>query len=387
MANISNKFIVTAMLDGQTVSGELVATRSLWQAIDNVGNIIPNWSTASESNKPTLYPLLQSGGSILAPKTITWRYNNEVIEFDASTNLSINSAFPGVFKSSTYTISGSVVVPCLMIMENLAQKDVNEDNDTISMSGSVTVKDTDLTFEAIQMVHITRASSTANICELILVGGKNTLTSDTDTVQIQAIYHTTETTSGQQYTTEWFWNDDTTPKRTTTGTSGHIITIQGSDVEDYVVVKAVVSVLGEQKAIAFIGIDDIGDINQMQFAYTIYQSDDTPPTSIIQNNTTAATLKSGQSVRYAVWIGTTEDPFNQLRTDWTYSAKIYASDGTDITNTETVTKKIAQPVITPNLVVGTTTIAEDACVMDVSFSQAVENGGQVSVIMQASYTE
>lgn len=387
MAKISNKFIVTALLDGQTVSGELVSTRSLWQAIDHSGNVIPDWTSAAENNKPRLYPLLQSGGEILQPKTITWRYNNEVIEFDATTHLSTNSAFPGVFKEADYTPSGGKLVPSLLIMKNLASGS-NEDNDTISMSGSVLVNDSELHFEAMQMVHITKASATANICELILVGGKNTLQSDTDTVQIQAVYHTNESSvSTSNYTVKWYWNGS--QQRTTTGgTDNHTITITGAEVVDYVVVEARVFVEGTQKAIAFVGIDDIGDTDQMQFAYTIYDVNSTPPTNIIQNNTTAATLKSGQAVRYAMWIGTAENPFEQRSTSWVHTAQIYASDGTDITETSDTEKFIAQPtLISSPIIIGETTMSSDVYLMDLTFSKVIANGGQVSVIIQASLTE
>jgi hypothetical protein len=384
--------MVSALADGQTVTGELVATRSLWQALDDGGNPIPNWESDSESNRPLVYPLIQSGGSVLSPTSTTWKYNNEVITWNDSTGLSTNAGFPGVFKKITYQIPGTspaVSVTAVRIMKNLASQSTNEDSDTISVSGTVTINDTELPFESMQTVRITKAGASATVGELILTNGKSNLNGDADTVEIQARLHSsTIDTSLSNYKVEWWWNGSKQRETTGTGTAlsqNHKIQVAGSEVEDYIVVEARFFVNNNRVATAFVGIDDIGDINQMQFAYTIYETSGTAPTSIVQNNTTAAVLKAGQAVLYGAWIGTKTDPLDQNNqaSSWTYAAKIYAADGAEITNTSDTTKKINQPARQSSFVVGTTTLAYVAT-MTLDYTKIVANGGNVSVIIIAT---
>jgi hypothetical protein len=389
MAAISNRFIVTALTDGQSVTGELVATRSLWQAIDSGGNPIPNWAGEEEGKRPKLYPLLQTGGQVVAPKSVQWKYNNEVISFNPTTHLNTNDSFAGTFKETTYTPSGGVSVPAIIIMKNLASSGGNEDNDTISISGTVSVNDTDLAFEAMQGVRITKAGESDSVGELILVDGHNQLDGDGDSVRIQALLHTSSSNAATgNYTVDWYLNG--VKKTTTTGTNdNHIITVTGAEVTDYVVVEARFNVNSTQVATAFIGIDDIGDQDQMQMAYTVYATSGAVPGSIIQNNTTAAVLKPGQSVLYGFWIGKKDDPLD-YSTGWSYAIRAYSADNklvgsptaseiTDVSGD----RRIDQPTNNTSFNVGGTTIG-NVGTMPISYGQCVNNGGQVSVFVYAS---
>jgi len=396
MSNIiSNKFIVTALSDGYTVTGELVATRSLWQAIDNGGNPLPDWESSPESERPLLYPLLQSGGSVISPLTDVWKYNNETITFNSSTGLSTNAGFAGYFKRITTSVPGtspSVSVPALRIMKNLAATSTNEDNDTISLSGTVNINDATLPFDAMQTVTISKAGASSAVGELRLTDGKSTLNGDNDTVEIQAVLHSnTINTANTNFHVEWWWNGSKQRETTGTGTTlsqNHKIQVTGAEVTDYVVIEArFIDLGGTQIAVAYVGIDDIGDVDQMQFAYTIYELSGTVPTSVVQNNTTAATLKSGQGVLYGVWIGTKDDPLTQRTpSQWTYSATIYDASAVDITSTSDTSKQISQPTRQTSFVVGTTTLSYVAT-MTLTFPKVVVNGGTVSVIIQATSSQ
>ena len=387
MSAISNRFVVTALQDGQSIQGELAVTRSLWQSVTDQGQPFPNWESDSEADRPLLYPLLMSGGTTIAPTTTSWYYNNELISFADQTGLSTNPAFAGVFKRTTYTLQSGITVTALRIMKNLASS-TNDDSDTIAVSGTATVGDTTLSFDAMQTVRITKAAESSSVGELLFTNGKGTLSSDSDTVSIRAILHTTGgSASASTYRCEWWWNG---AKQTeTTGTNdNHTITITGAQVTDYVMVECRFYRDGVLEATAYIGVDDIADKEMMQFAYSIY-SGNTTPSSIVMNNTSAATLKMGQSVLYGIWIGSKDDPLTQPQTTgtyWTWSARIFAADGTEITSIADTGKKIDQPTNNPSFVVGSTTL-HNVATMDVSYAKCVANGGQVSIHISATHTD
>lgn len=389
MADISNRFIVTALQDGQSIQGELAITRSLWQSIDDSGNVNPDWGSDPEEDKPVLYPLVMSAGVVQTPATTQWYYNNELIVFHNSTHLSTNASFPGKFKEIDYAIPQTgVSVKAVRIMDNLASSS-NDDSDIIAVSGTVTVSDSTLAFDSMQTVTITKSEGSSSVGELILVGGKGTLDGDTDTVQIRAVLHNTNVSVTQtDYTCQWWWNG-TKHHETTGQNDNHTITITGAEVTDYVMVECRFIRDGVQDAVAFIGIDDIGDKEMMQFAYTIFNSSGSTPTSVVLNNTTASTLKAGQSVLYGIWIGSKDDPLSQPAGDsttyWSWSARIYSADKTDITNTSVTDKQIAQPVNNGTFTVGSTSL-HNVATMVVSYARCVANGGTVSVVIKASHT-
>ena len=386
MSAISNRFVVTALQDGRSIQGELSVTRSLWQSVTDQGVPTPNWEQEDEANRPLLYPFLMSGGTVISPTTTSWYYNNELISFADQTGLSTNTAFPGVFKRTTYTIQTGVTVTALRIMKNLASS-TNEDSDTIAVSGTATVVDTTLSFDAMQTVRITKAAESPDVGELMFLG-KGKVYGDDDFVQIQAFLHTTGSeTPPSNYRCEWWWND--VKQAETTGTNDrHIITITGAQVTDYVVVQCRFYRNGNQVAVAYIGVDDYSDTEMMQFAYSIY-SGNTTPSSIVMNNTSAATLKMGQSVLYGIWIGSKDDPLTQPQTSgtyWTWSAKIFAADGTEITSTADTGKKIDQPTNNTSFVVGSTTL-HNVATMNISYAKCIANGGQVSIHISATHVD
>jgi len=391
MAAISNRFVVTALQDGQSIQGELAVTRSLWQSVTNQGEVFPNWESDTEETRPLLYPLIMSGGVVIAPTTTSWKYNNELITFADQTGLSTNDSFPGVFKRTTYQVQSGITVTALRIMKNLASS-TNDDSDTITVSGTATVGDTTLSFDAMQTVRITKAAESSSVGELLFVNGKGTLSSDTDDVSIRAILHTTGgSADASTYRCEWWWNGAKQAETTGAGTGGnanHTITITGAQVTDYVMVECRFYRVGVLEATAYIGVDDIADKEMMQFAYAIYTGN-TPPASVVMNNTSAATLKMGQSVLYGIWIGSKDDPLTQPQTTgtyWTWSARIFAADGTEITSIADTSKKIDQPTNNPSFVVGSTTL-HNVATMDVSYAKCVANGGQVSIHISATHTE
>jgi len=391
MAAISNRFVVTALQDGQSIQGELAVTRSLWQAVTDGGTVIPNWTTEDENIKPLLYPLIMSGGVVIAPTTTSWKYNNELITFADQTGLSTNDSFPGVFKRTTYQMPSGITVTALRIMKNLASS-TNDDSDTITVSGTATVGDTTLSFDAMQTVRITKAAESADVGELLFIDGKGTLSSDTDEVSIRAILHTTGSSAdASTYRCEWWWNEAKQAETTGTGTGGnanHTITITGAQVTDYVMVECRFYKGGNPIAVAYIGVEDIADKEMMQFAYAIYTGN-TPPTSVVMNNTTAATLKMGQSVLYGVWIGSKDDPLTQPHTTkdyWTWNAKIFAADGTDITQISDTGRKIDGPQAHDSFVVGSTTL-NNVATMNISYAKCIVNGGQVSIHISATHTD
>ena len=76
MGNISNRFYVTALEDGTTLHGNLVADKSLTQAWNGT-SAVPDWTVVA--NQPTIYLTLLSGATAVQPSadSVQWYYNGK----------------------------------------------------------------------------------------------------------------------------------------------------------------------------------------------------------------------------------------------------------------------------------------------------------------------
>ena len=153
---ISSAFRIFATLDGSTISGSLrVDGYPLVQSYTpGTSKYVPDFesSAISETEKPTIYPVLrdQGDGSILVPNQYEWRYNDVLLTFDDTTDLSTNSGMEGTFKridSFQANIGGQTYpMQAIRVMKNLAST-TNHDNDRITLSGTIEVGGTSVPFK------------------------------------------------------------------------------------------------------------------------------------------------------------------------------------------------------------------------------------------------
>ncbi len=111
MDPVSSSFQFALIDDGSQLSYDLTSDGTISQTWNN-GVPAPNF----ETTRPTMYIVLRNGASYAAvSNTYTWKYNGQVLEFDAN-DLSVTPA--GVFKKTTKTVGG-LSMPALQILKNL----------------------------------------------------------------------------------------------------------------------------------------------------------------------------------------------------------------------------------------------------------------------------
>lgn len=387
MGSISNKFIVTALQDGQTVTGSMSVSRSLWQAINkNTGDVMPNWYNASvpldSSTRPCLTPVLMSGGTQITNTTINWKYNGVAMTFN---NQNGTNDAPAAVAGKFYKKELS-----LFIVDNIASI-TNDDSDVITAYGTATVGDSQLSWECAETIRITEAGSSSTIGELVFTQqGKSYLISDSDSLTIQALLHdNTGDVAMTDYQVKWYLNNSSTVWQTTTNTESHTVTLTGDDQSGVLDNTAVTAYFFKKKsdntgyetdscAMAIAFVDDLSDEEVMQFAYAVHQAS-VSPTQTFLNNTTAATIKTGQAVTYGIWIGKKTDPTDEI-TGWTFTITFYKA------NQDTVSG-IGTPVTGSFNVAadGSTSVTITGGIRStLTYQNVVDNGGTVTGIVTAT---
>ena len=335
MGNISNRFYVTALEDGTTLHGNLVADKSLTQAWNGT-SAVPDWSVPA--NQRTIYLTLLSGATAVQPSnTFSWYYNGNLIVFDGTTNLSTseNNVPAGVFLKTTYTVSG-LSMPALKIVDNLAGSS-NVDVDNITFKGSYTISQSAVDFSCDAQIRISRMTANGYLGVLNFVDGISDITTPNQNVTIYAqLYGGADGTAvpSSSYTVRWLVND--TVFNTTTFPNSQVtsVTIGGTqypalqlnekDVVDHTVVTCEFTKDGNSVYTAYVGVDDMQD---PEFMYIQYNG----------NNGNAASLRKGETATFQIWVGTREDPTPIGGTDNpTYnsiSVKLLDGDGVVIMGT------------------------------------------------------
>ena len=141
MNQVSNYGVVSALVDGDSLSFELRATEPLVQYLKKgtADGWMPNWATSSR--KPIIYPnamsQLEARRKPIVTGTEVWSYNGTYITFSAEGISTAPASINGVFKKLAYN-NGDFEVPGLQIIKNLASP-TNVDTDRIELSCQVEV--------------------------------------------------------------------------------------------------------------------------------------------------------------------------------------------------------------------------------------------------------
>ncbi len=135
--NISNNFVLSAMLNGKTlITAVEVVEGVLYQSMDAAGNLAPDWTNAGPKFKASVK---DTGGgvhkSLATHETLFW--NGVEVTFDASgLSNAVGASFAaGTFKRTT----GSDGTYTYQIVKNFFSSSVNADSDLFRIEGKIEV--------------------------------------------------------------------------------------------------------------------------------------------------------------------------------------------------------------------------------------------------------
>ena len=294
MSRLSNRIMVSVLEDGrQIIANIMVANGSLSQAW-NGGTAIPDFTETAK--QPLLYlSIMNNGARDNMNVSGTWYYNNAAVTGNSK------------FQVTTHTVGG-VQYPALRIVGNLASSD-NTDVDTISFVGSFQREGDTIPIQASVLFNIIRMQEgswfgvvTPGMAEVdsdsAYVDLTATLYDDKGAVQGAGTFTTRWTVDAPEYSTTTEQNDNQ---------GSHTFRITGSQFYDYASITCRFVVEGETKWTALAAVDDIGD----QYSVGIISVQGA--TSTIDSQTaygegTDAKLRSGQSVKYKIYVVDKNDP-------------------------------------------------------------------------------
>lgn len=285
MSSISNRFYITALEDGATLHGNLVAEGSLSQAW-NGQTAVPDWTIAA--NQPLIYLTLLSGGTLVEPANdFKWYYNGEEIT-------SADTRFQKTTKTVTYG-SQSATMPALKIVANLATSD-NVDVDLITFDGSYIINGTGVSFTATAQIRISVITSGSSLGVINFHNGISDITAKGDTVTAYGLLYNPDGTADNTVTTKWYLNDSSTPTNGTT-IQGHAnaYNISEAMVVDHATIRCEFYKGSTLLYTAYASVDDMQD---PEFMYVQYNG----------NNGNAASLRKGETASFQIWVGTRTDP-------------------------------------------------------------------------------
>ena len=130
MNQVAASFIISQIIDGDTVMGGLMSTKALAQFYnEGDAQVVPNWNTPA--NQPVIYPYIYLGSDAtpLIPTGVTWYY------MDKNTKAVITDASP--FDLTEFEIQTGITVPALKLIGNLANNTSNMEKDVIFFKGTV----------------------------------------------------------------------------------------------------------------------------------------------------------------------------------------------------------------------------------------------------------
>ena len=288
MSSIGNRFYVTALEDGTTLHGNLVAERSLSQGWNGT-TATPDWTNAEY--QPTIYLTLLSGSTNVNVSSYTWKYNGTTIVFG---NDDVSTTPSGLFKRTTKTV-GSLNMPALKIIGNLAglteNGAPNVDNDIITFEGTYNPGSGSLTFTCTAIIRITSIAEGSYLGVIEFANGISDITEKGQTLTLTGkLFQPNGEQVPSGVTTTWWLNDFSTA-----GTTAASFTVSESSVVDHAIVKCKFTYDNAERYVCFAAIDDMQDPE-----YMYIQSGTT--NSVTNGN--AASLRSDQTAYFEIWVGT-----------------------------------------------------------------------------------
>lgn len=316
---ISNSFFVQVIEDGSALRGEIRSTQPLTQAYSD-GTCVPNW--AAGVNQPTVYVVLQNGGSWITPDAgYKWYYNGNEIVFDGNgKSLAVANLPAGTFEKVTnYTpdmYEQGQYVPAIKIVKNVASSS-NVDIDVLRFDGTKTLTTNSIPFSASLDITITELIKGGYVGMIYLNGSTDKdISSKNDTVKLIAHLYDSEgnemtpATNGAKY--RWLING---VEKVPLGSTNTLVVTE-SDVYDYAVVSCEFYMPKDNGSgtnvdtlvsTDYLEIDDTQDPQEMYFAYN-------------GANGKAASLRKDESVAFSIWVGDAGNPsasnVDTSFTDW-----------------------------------------------------------------------
>lgn len=304
MAEISNRFFVTALDDGTTLHGNLTSDRSLTQAWNGTA-AIPDWTQTA--NQPTIYLTLLDGSTLVTPTDFQWYHDSSLITFDSSTGISTDKLFKKTTKSVTYN-GTTLSMPALQIVGNIATSS-NVDSDTISISGSYNINSAPVDFSASTQIRITQITANGYLGVIIFPDGASDITADKSSIQMYGVLYDNTGTATSVDHTNWYLNSSTTATAgvSITDSSGAThengYTVYEEDqkdangnvtavgIVDHAMIRCdFIEASGSPLYSAYAAVDDLTD---PEFMYIQYNG----------ANGNAASLRTGETAKFTIWVG------------------------------------------------------------------------------------
>ena len=394
MAQVSNRFFVRAIQDGQVASGYLRASKPLQQFYDKT-SVAPDWTVAA--NKPVITAYARLGGSLKAPFTNKWYYNGYEILFSGnnSTNFTYTKSgteYP-LFVKGTTTVGG-VTMPTLTINGNLASAG-NPDQDVISNIGTIETAGEQLDYAMDILVRIGQLAQNGKWGSFDYGGtGNSVITSAVSTdpgyqvVLLPQLYNGTTAAQASDFQVKWYIegvdyssNTDNRFDTMKSGTQAQMgLTLTEPDVVDNVTVRCDFydkSATPVQLCSAYIEVDDAQDDDEMQITHPGGESN--------------TNLRQGESVTFTVWMASRTNP-TAVKTAYTnYKVKLLSSASKVITPSiasinggASVDANGYMDITKNNVTVVGSTVAAKAGQVTIDFDTAHNNGDSISGVIVAS---
>lgn len=403
MPQVSNRFFVTAIKDGQVASGYLRCDKSLQQFYDRkTATCAPDWSVVMDGGvdkgvHPIVTAYTRLGGVIQAPLSNKWYWNGTEILFEEndSTNFTYTKG------STTYPlfVKGTNVqgLPTLKINGNLAgwnavdPQTVQIDQDIISNQGTLGESAGEaLTYAMDIVVRLSQLVATNGYWGDISYDGNSVITSpditsDAGKVKLlPSLYVDTTAQAASEFSVKWYiegvsdYSTYDTPSRFATKKSGTqdamSLTLTANDVVDNVTVRCdFFDKSDDLKCSAYIEVDDAQDDDEMQITHPGGQS--------------SANLRAGESVTFTIWMSSRTDE-TQIKNAYThFKLKLLSSAGVVITSQisgATVDADGYTDITRSNITVKGTTVAAKAGQVTIPFDIAHNNGDTISGVIVAS---
>lgn len=323
MGYVSNQIFMSAIDDGTTIHGSLVANKSLSQGYNKEnGTFSPDWSAGAG---PTIYLTLLDGATPIAPtgwsaetqNAVKWYWNNTEITFDSegySTNA--KSGTHSLFQRTTATWNG-ISMPALKIVYNLALAGALN-NDVIRIDGNVEMSGDPIPFSAGVTVQLGEVSSNGYFGGIDFPDGSVILSDDQSIRCVANLYSAGVGVS--EYKCVWKFNGTTVTSTNPndpiymsssgTGKTNDILHVSGDDesgVLDIATVTCTFQVKDENDATQWNDvltitetIDDQGDEQVMYVYYTLGGTS-------AKINGAPVSLHKGQKVTWDIFIATNID--------------------------------------------------------------------------------
>jgi hypothetical protein len=369
MSIVTNKFFISAVDDGSTMTATLSKNMALSQSYspNNGGVWMPNFTTDS----PILTPYILKGATRLQPTTQNWYCNGILLAFDTTTKKCTTPIYVNVFQ----LITDANGYECLKIIDNLA-KPGNLDADSIMLEGTVEFNGAQVEFAVRETIMLTEVQGNG-YSSTFTFSPSNTITERGQTITITGKLYANGAEYTGNYDCNWYLNDSSAVSAT-----GKTLTLQEANVVDYVVIKCEFIIVGTERTkvlTSYTSVDDASDNDQMQVSCDIRGQG--------TNNGNSATLHADQIADIKFWMAyETNKAIGSNNKFTTYSVKLF--------NTKMESNIGAQSINT--IVLGSdgsdgyknvTTTDSDTGVpigsLSVSYDNVIQCGGNISGILKA----